>query len=759
MRFIVLYQPIIMINFFKKKENKKISKNTLSALLIFVYFFLPVTSVRSAQFINENNIVDSLWEAKRDSNVVDTFKTIRETLDELEKERLEWRARNQNFLQKEFNKKIEYLGYSENSSGSVSQKNDYTKEPIYISSLNITNELNILPNLHKKNKNKIEVLTEHRHPKEGEEWIVRFRTQEAGKLSIIPADQNTVDEDEFIGLWCGDKKINAKILEKDKIEVDNWNCDDIATVSHKTLKEGKHLLHISLDEKTASAHNGPNTRRVMGSFKDGVTTGTFAGNASINVRQPDPAPGDLMVAVIALRPQTDIVTTPSGWTSLGSISGTDGAAEGIDTGSARLYTMYKVATGSEGTTNQTFAETGTPSVWGVKIFKFRSSTGTYDIATTSYSINADTTAFGSTLPNTDTGFQSGDVALIAATQNGDLATYSGWNITATGASFGTVSEVLDSNSTTGNDVRFGAAMSYVTSGTAHATPATTITLSAAASGAVSVLRIRQGDGPNRNDTFLRSCGLTAAGGTSVAPVYPENEPGDLLLLIVGTRNSTVSPSTPANWTNIANYTGGVGTFGSDAGNAKVQAFYRVPTTVLTGTQSVTITSGNTSAGQICAIHRDGVYNWSIDNDGGSDNTAGTAWSVTGGGIDFTSNDGGNVVIVGNAINTDAYTYSAHALSATAMTISDFNETTRLISGTGNDMALNVVSGEVTAGSSMGVVPTYTMTSSGSGTNAPAGASIILAVHGNLKPYDGRRVRLISNKIKLNEGGKLKINQQ
>jgi MSHA biogenesis protein MshQ len=257
---------------------------------------------------------------------------------------------------------------------------------------------------------------------------------------------------------------------------------------------------------------------------------------------------------------------------------------------------------------------------------------------------------------------------------------------------------------------------------------------------------------------VRSCGLSVAGTTSVAPGYPQHEIGDLLVLIVEVRDSTVSPTTPANWTSLGSFTGGSGVFGIDTGSAKIQAWTRHASStvgVLTGTLSVTLTSGNTAVGIICSVHRDGLPDnataWSVDVDGGSDNTAGTGWSVTGSGIDFTSNDGGDAVIVGSGINTDLYTFSAHALSASGITFQDVFEDNRMLTANGNDSGLNVSHGYVTGGSATGVAPTFTMTSSGTATDNPAGASIILAIHGNPSSDTARNVRLISTTIKLSEG--------
>lgn len=702
---------------------------------------------------DDSRVVDELWKARQDENVVDTFLTLEESM-------AAWKTEREESARQEVvnSPEVELVAVSETSSEDADNREKERNaalrkllSPVGEALFGVTEP----PSVH--------LLSEHRQPKQGERWDVRFTTTGKGTLVIRPADEATIKDDEFMGLWCGARKVPARLGEGDTIYIDNWSCDDIATVSHMTLTEGSHYLSIAFEEAAVEARNGPNTYKVMGFFYDPLVTASHVGNASASVRMPDPAPGDLMLAIVAIRPSTDIVNTPSGWTSLGSQDGTDGAGEAADTGSTRLYTMYKIADGTEGTANQTFTESGTPSVWGVKLLKFRSASGTYDIATTSLAKNGDTTAFGGTFPNANINLQSGDSIVLAAASNGNVTTgYAGWAISATGASFGTVSEVIETTSSTGNDQRFAAAKTYVTGGTAHSDATVTITATNASSGASTLVRIRQGEGANRTDTFLRSCGVGAAGSTSVAPAYPENEPGDLLLLITGNRDSTVSPSTPASWTLLDGTTGGSGVFGADAGNARAMAYSRIVTgsAPLTGTQSVTITSGNTSIGYICAVHRDGAYSWTTDVDTGSDNTPDTSWSVTGAGINLTGDDGGDVVLTGNAINTDVNeSLSAHAMSASGITFDYVNDVSQShLSATGNDMQLSLSHGEVGSGTGTGA-PTYTMTAISAGGSRPAGASVIVAARGIYTPYDGRRVKLISGRLKVNEGARVRMYQQ
>lgn len=467
---------------------------------------------------------------------------------------------------------------------------------------------------------------------------------------------------------------------------------------------------------------------------------TSAGDASLALRQPNPKNGDLMIALIAIRPSSITVNTPSGWTLVDSQTGTDGGAEGADTGSVALYWFSKVADGTEGTANQTFTETGTTSVWVGQIIKVRSSTGTYDLSSGGYSINADATNWNGTL-DTDIGTRDGDLILIAGAQNGDLSNTSAWNISATNlATKGTVNEYVEAASTTGNDIEIGFAETLIWEGNNTTTPTITLTQSVAASGAVMALRIRQGSGSNRTDTWVRSAGPFATGTTTVVPPYPHHNIGDMLILVVGSRGTTdPTPTTPTGWTLIgSSYNGGAGTFAADAGNARITTYYREATTRLTGTQSVTITSGNTAHGQIYAINRDNAEGWTISSGGGTDTTAGTGYSVTTSSVSLDSASGGDVVLIASSINTDAYTYTTLSLTQTGSTISTPVEEAEYRGSTGNDMGLHVASTEVTSGSGSGAA-TFSMTASGSTANAPAGATIAIKILGTAQTVASKAV--------------------
>lgn len=101
----------------------------------------------------------------------------------------------------------------------------------------------------------ITVLNVHSHPQQGENWLVDFTTQGTADLSIIPNDQATIDDDEFVSLSCGSETRTPQILVHDIIFYPNWQCDGTATVIHYTKKIGNHTLRFEFGGQVAYAYN------------------------------------------------------------------------------------------------------------------------------------------------------------------------------------------------------------------------------------------------------------------------------------------------------------------------------------------------------------------------------------------------------------------------------------------------------------------------------------------------------------------------
>jgi len=108
------------------------------------------------------------------------------------------------------------------------------------------------------------ILTVHSHPQKGDIWEVKFETAGRADLKIIPNDQATIDDDEFQGLYCGDKKITPQILDNDVIFVKNWQCGETAKVIHYTKKAGDHTLRFEFGGQTAYAYNSESTYNFVG---------------------------------------------------------------------------------------------------------------------------------------------------------------------------------------------------------------------------------------------------------------------------------------------------------------------------------------------------------------------------------------------------------------------------------------------------------------------------------------------------------------
>ncbi len=101
----------------------------------------------------------------------------------------------------------------------------------------------------------IEILNVHSHPQQGENWEVEFTTQGRADLKIIPNDQATIEDDEFVSLSCNGQIRQPKILAQDVIYYPNWSCNGIAKVVHYTLQAGNHTLRFEFGDQTAYAYN------------------------------------------------------------------------------------------------------------------------------------------------------------------------------------------------------------------------------------------------------------------------------------------------------------------------------------------------------------------------------------------------------------------------------------------------------------------------------------------------------------------------
>ncbi|MFA5360174.1 MAG: glycine-rich domain-containing protein [Patescibacteria group bacterium] len=99
------------------------------------------------------------------------------------------------------------------------------------------------------------VLNIHSHPQQGENWEVEFSTKGTADLKIVPNDQATIDDDEFVSLFCDSEKRDPQILTGDVIFYPNWSCAGNGKVVHYTKKAGNHVLRFEFGDQVAYAYN------------------------------------------------------------------------------------------------------------------------------------------------------------------------------------------------------------------------------------------------------------------------------------------------------------------------------------------------------------------------------------------------------------------------------------------------------------------------------------------------------------------------
>jgi len=157
----------------------------------------------------------------------------------------------------------------------------------------------------------INILNVHSRPQTGENWEVFFTTLGQADLRIIPNDEATIDDDEFISLSCGEQNIQPQILKGDVIFVPNWQCGEQAKVVHYTKKAGKHTLKFDFGGQIAYAYNTSTWYNSSWAYRQAIT---LQGNKISTTTSAFP--------VLASTTQTVLKTTANGG-KVGNANGYD----------------------------------------------------------------------------------------------------------------------------------------------------------------------------------------------------------------------------------------------------------------------------------------------------------------------------------------------------------------------------------------------------------------------------------------------------
>ncbi|TRZ82883.1 DUF1566 domain-containing protein [bacterium] len=103
----------------------------------------------------------------------------------------------------------------------------------------------------------ITILNVHSHPQAGDNWTVFFEIIGTADLKIIPADQQSIDDLDFISLKCGDEERFPQILENDIIFYSDWSCEGTGEVIHLVNVAAPHILEFQFSDYVAFAYNSP----------------------------------------------------------------------------------------------------------------------------------------------------------------------------------------------------------------------------------------------------------------------------------------------------------------------------------------------------------------------------------------------------------------------------------------------------------------------------------------------------------------------
>lgn len=219
-------------------------------------------------------------------------------------------------------------------------------------------------------------------------------------------------------------------------------------------------------------------------------------------------------------------------------------------------------------------------------------------------------------------------------------------------------------------------------------------------------------------------------GSSRTISYPTTTvAGNILLLVIANKDGTDNPSTPSGWTAISNNTesGGAGTVGTtDEGTARVSVFYRIADGSEGGT-TFTFTLSGAPKPVSARIFRlgGGPGTLSYAAAKGSQNTGGsTTYSITtGSNLDIRD---GDTVFACSAINSDDASYTGHTFSTPGVTYGLSLERQDGANNNSAQLRFLVAESYAISGASTGAT-TYSATGTVSGTNHPAGATVIFRI--------------------------------
>lgn len=297
----------------------------------------------------------------------------------------------------------------------------------------------------------ISILNLHSHPQQGENWEVEFTTSGTADLTITPADQATIDDDVFTGLYCGTQERQPQILPGDVIFYPDWQCDQVAKVVHYTLTAGKHHLVFEFGDQIAHAYNS--TIVETGNNTNSAATGSTASithGLTINA-------DDVIIIIV----HADGNTGSQGFTDNNSPFTFTEAIQENSAADSTYAIYYRVAGSSEPSSYSFTMDSSDDWAIQIRVFSGVDTASVWDVAP---SVSTRATVGAGTTVNAPSMTTSNDGAMgIVVGLTDSAETFAGAN-----NSYGTEVEDLGGNRGTASYIR--------TWTTAGSTGATTITM-------------------------------------------------------------------------------------------------------------------------------------------------------------------------------------------------------------------------------------------------------------------------------------------
>jgi hypothetical protein len=298
-----------------------------------------------------------------------------------------------------------------------------------------------------------------------------------------------------------------------------------------------------------------------------VPSGTTATSitTTLTLTYPSNVEGDLLVLMVGVKPDTASVTTPTDWSDVsnGEAAG-GGGTTGADTGPTRLKTMYRVVPsgGLTGTLNITLASTPNVS-WGI-FMTLRGYGSSWSVAGANGIDSTTGTPFTATM-GSDPGIATDDVVLVGGCIPTDVTTpaqFSAETLTATGVTFGTVTEIGEPDSTSGNDIGGVLCWAPATAGSSSAAAVFSATAGGTTTnvrGPIVLVRARESTAPPSSGIYevLNAAPAAVTATTTSATTASFTPPANTLLVAVaecgnttgtGTVTAPVTDSLSSSWT-------------------------------------------------------------------------------------------------------------------------------------------------------------------------------------------------------------------